>query len=167
VVSEEHSQLVHRQTYMVKTWTKLYLLVVLFIIALGGVLYFYFLKYSLKPETQIFPATVDRDCAPWDGSAFTVTVQYDAMTEIYISIWKTPDIRFPSMYALPDDKGQVGYAYILPELDPFIVLSGDVYLQSVSVDKPIEGRFNLKSEGGERFEGRFIAKWGDKVMLCG
>jgi len=148
---------------MVKTRTKLYLLAVLFVIALGGVFFF----YSLKPETQVFPATVNRDCAPWDGSAFTVTVQYDAMTEIYISIWRVPDIKFPSMYVLPDDEGQVGYGYILPELGPYTVLNGEVFLQSVSGDKPVEGRFNLKSERGERFEGRFIAEWEEKVILCG
>ena len=110
---------------------------------------------------------VSRSCAPWDGSAFSVTIQYDAMTEIYIDIWKVPDIKFPSTFMLPDNEGQVGYAYILPELDPFVQLSGEVFLQSVSVDKPIEGRFNLKSERGEHFQGRFVAEWEEKIVACG
>lgn len=141
----------------------MYLLVVLLVTALGGVFFF----YSLKPETQVFHATVDRDCAPWDGPAFTIAVQYDATTVIYISIWKAPDIKLPSRYILTGNDGQTGYAYILPEVGPFEQLSGNVFLQSVSMDKPIEGRFSLKSEGGGQFDGRFVAEWKSEMMLCG
>ena len=141
-------------------------MIVLFFIALSGAFYFYSLTLE-KPKLQVFPATVSRSCAPWDGSAFTVTVQYDVATDIYIDIWKAPDIRFPSAFMLPDDEGQIGYAYILPDLDPFVQLSGNVFLQSVSVDKPVEGRFRLKSEWGKHFEGHFVAEWEDKIVACG
>ena len=150
---------------MITTRIKVYLLIVLLIIVLSGVFSFYSLRE--QESLQVYPATVNRDCAPWDGSAFTMTIQYDADTEIYISIWKAPDIKFPSTFVLPDNEGQVGNAYILPALDTYVVLNGEVFVQSVSVDKPVEGRFKLKSERGDLFEGRFKAEWGNEIIMCG
>jgi len=89
------------------------------------------------------------------------------MTKVYIDIWKAPDIKYPSTFVLPVNEGQTDYAYILPELDPFVQLSGDVFLQSVNVDKTVEGRFRLKSERGEHFEGHFVAEWESKIVACG
>lgn len=143
----------------------LVLLVILFIIALGGIFYFYSLP-THKSE-QASPATARRDCAPWDGAAFTVTVQYDADTIIYISIWKSPDIPFPSAFELPDTERQVGDAYILPEFGTRISLSGKVWFQLVGMGIPVEGRFRLTSERGAAYEGGFVAKWESQTVYCG
>jgi hypothetical protein len=150
---------------MIKSRTVLYFLVALTIIALSGI----FLFYSLPKQrpVQLFPATVNRDCAPWDGAAFTILVQYDSVTTITISIWKSPDIMFPSTFALSDDEGQIGNAYILSEPGSFVQLDGEVSFQRVEQGMPLEGRFNLTSERGEQFDGRFIAEWGSQVVYCG
>lgn len=141
------------------------LIIVLFISALGGVFYFYFL--SEQEPAQLFPATVSGDCAPWDGGAFTVSVQYDPGTTITISIWKSPDLPYRTSYSFPDASGQMGNAYLAPGLTSYTPLEGRVVLQSVSVDTPIEGRFRFKSERGRLFEGRFKAEWRDEVIFCG
>jgi hypothetical protein len=86
---------------------------------------------------------------------------------IHISIWKSPDIKFPVSYELPDDAGQIGNAYIIKELDPYTMLNGEVALQSVSMDEPVEGRFRFTSERGEVYEGHFSAEWGDQIVYCG
>jgi hypothetical protein len=145
----------------------LYLLIVLLFVALGGIWYRYFA--STEGPSKIFPAEVNRDCAPWDGAAFTVAVQYDPVTVIYITIWQTPDIRFRTTFPMPDDveAEQDGYAYILPEVGPYLPLNGEVSFQRVDVGMPLEGGFNFTSETGGQFEGRFIAEWGDQVVYCG
>jgi hypothetical protein len=147
-----------------KLRTSLFPPFILFLLALGGIVFFRSLP---KQELQVFPATVNRDCAPWDGAAFTVAIQYDASTEIYISIWKSPDIKFPSTFVLPDGEGQVGSAYILSELGPLVELSGETSFQRVDVGMPLEGRFSFTSERGGQFEGQFIAEWGEQVVMCG
>ena len=96
-----------------------------------------------------------------------MSVQYDPATVIYISIWRSPDIKFPSTFALPDDEKQIGNAYILPELGPYIPLSGDISFQRVEEGIPLEGRFNFTSEQGEQFEGGFVAEWGSQIVYCG
>ena len=131
-----------------------------------GIALFVLYKPDSEPR-QTYPATVNRDCAPWDGGAFTVPVQYDPTTVIYISIWKSPDIEFPVRYELPDDAGQVGNAYIIKELDPYTMLNGEVFLNGVSMDEPVEGRFRFTSERGEVYEGQFSAAWGDQIVYCG
>lgn len=143
----------------------LFLLLLLLVIALGGIFYFYSLPRS--EPVHSFPATVNRDCAPWDGAAFTLTIEFDSITTLYISIWRSPDILFPSTFELPDDEAQIGNAYILPELDPYTPLSGEVWFQRVEEGMPIEGRFSLTSERGEMFEGRFVAEWESQVIYCG
>jgi len=152
---------------MVNSRAAFFLLAILLLVTLGGL--FFFHPQSNQEPWQVFPATIDRDCAPWDGAAFTVTIQYDSETVIYITIWMAPDIKFPTTFPMSDDveAEQDGYAYILPELDPFTPLYGDVSFKSVSVDTPVEGRFKFTSEQGDQFEGRFIAEWGDKIVYCG
>lgn len=131
-----------------------------------GIALYTFSTRNQEPA-EVFPAVINRDCAPWDGSAFTVSVQMDSGTVIYISIWQAPDITFAKTFSFPDETGQVGYAYILPELDPLEELSGTVSLGSVVEGMPLEGRFNFTSERGGQFTGQFIAEWRDVVAMCG
>ena len=49
----------------------------LFYVAIGFlILVIAWFMYSSRNQdvAQVFPATIDRDCAPWDGSAFTVSI---------------------------------------------------------------------------------------------
>jgi hypothetical protein len=121
-----------------------------------------FSSRDLEP-VQIFPATINRDCAPWDGAAFTVLIPYDSMTTISISIWQSPDIKLPVTFSFPDDTGQIGFAYLHPE-NP---LSGKVSFLRVGEAGPVEGRFDLRDENGKRFIGKFKAEWDNGTVMCG
>lgn len=142
----------------------------LFFIALGllilGIGWYTFSARNQEPA-QIFPATVNRDCAPWDGSAFTVSIHYDPTTTLTIFIWEAPDINIPTTFTFPDDTGQVGTAYILPELGPYQPLSGTVFFWRVEEQNPVKGRFEFITETGQRFEGQFAAEWENTIALCG
>jgi hypothetical protein len=137
----------------------------LLVLILGSV--WFALSTRTQEPAQIFPATANRDCAPWDGAAFTVSIRYDPTTTITISIWKSPDIKFPSTFSFPDETGQVGYAYILPELDPLGQLSGEVFFWRVDGESPVEGQFDLVTDSGQQFKGQFKAEWGNEIVYCG
>ena len=143
-----------------------FLIVVGLIILILGITW---LSYSARNQesVEVFSATINRDCAPWDGTAFTVLIPYDSTTAISISIWQSPDIKRPSSFSFPDETGQVGFAYILPKLDPLQQLNGEVSFWRVKEGLPVEGEFNFKTERGQQFKGRFKAQWGDQVVYCG
>ena len=127
-------------------------------------------NFSVRDQTpaQIFPATVNRDCAPWDGSAFTVSVPImPDGTKIDISIWQSPDIKFPVNFSFPDATGQVGNALLLLPVGLPEQLTGNVFFQRVDMENPVEGEFDLISENGEQFKGKFVAEWGNMVVYCG
>jgi len=119
-----------------------------------------------QASAQVFPATINRDCAPWDGSAFTVSIPMDGEI-INISIWQSPDIKLPARFSFPDETGQIGYAYIIPELDPLQQLSGEVFFWRVEEGIPVEGEFDLLTEAGQQFKGKFEAQWGNEIVYCG
>jgi len=143
-----------------------------FLIAIGliililGITWYSFSARNQEP-TQVFPATINRDCAPWDGSAFTVSVPMKDGTIIYISIWQSPDISLPVTFSFPDETGQIGFAYTLPELDPLEELSGEVFFWRVEEGIPVEGEFNFMTESGKQFKGKFKAEWGNVIAMCG
>lgn len=148
-----------------KNRTQFFMIVGLIILILGVG----WLGYSRRNQepAQVFSATINRDCAPWDGGAFTVLIPIDATTTITISIWRTPDIQFPIKFTFPDESGQIGFVYILPEIDPLQPLNGDVFFWRVEQGMPVEGEFKLMTESGEKLVGRFTATWGDQVVYCG
>jgi len=116
---------------------------------------------------QILPGTINRDCAPWDGAAFILSFRYDPITTITISIWQSPDIKFPTTFTFPDETGQIGFAYTLPELDPLEELTGKVTFWRVEEGIPVEGEFNFMTQRGKQFNGKFTAEWGNEVVYCG
>lgn len=148
-----------------KPRTPLAITISLLILILGMAL-FTFSTRNREP-LQTFPATVNRDCAPWDGAAFTVSIPYNSTSTIMISIWQSPDIRLPITFSFPDETGQIGFAYILPELDPLQQLSGKVRFRHVDGESPVEGEFNLLMESGQKFKGKFEAEWGNQIAMCG
>jgi len=128
-----------------------------------------FAAFSSRDQepVKVFPATIDRDCAPWDGAAFTVTIPKSNGTVIAVSIYQSPDILFPVTFSFPDETLRIGNALLLPDVGSPEPLIGMVSFQRVNSEKPVEGRFSLTSEAGERFRGRFIARWGTQLAVCG
>ena len=116
---------------------------------------------------QIFPATINRDCAPWDGAAFTVSIPVEDRIILYISIWQSPAIKLPVTFTFPDETGQIGLAYTLPELDPLQQLSGEVFFWRVAEGVSVDGEFSCTTVSGRGFKGKFEAEWGNEVVYCG
>jgi len=120
-------------------------------VALGmimlGVAIFAALMLNRKPN-RVISATVNRDCAPWDGSAFTVQIPWEGGDMINISIWQVPEINFLKSFAFPDDTGQIGTVRLIHPSGLSEALAGVVWLKNVSVGMPIAGRFNLRSASG-------------------
>jgi len=117
--------------------------------------------------TQTFPATIQRDCAPWDGAAFTVQIALQGGDAIQISIWQSPELKLPKTFSFPDDTSQVGNASLMHSTEAAEQLSGKVSFSSVKQGSPAEGRFELFTDTGEGFTGEFHAEWQDKIVLCG
>lgn len=148
-----------------KSRTQFFIAIGLLILVLGIAL-FTFLTRNQQP-TQLFHAMVNRDCAPWDGSAFTVSVPYDSTSTLTISIWQSPDIKLPSTFLFPDPTGRVGNASYLSPSGEYEPLSGKVSFERVEEGTLVEGEFSLTSERGEHFKGTFEAQWGDEIVYCG
>ena len=143
-----------------------FFIVVGLIILILGVTWLSFSTRNQEPA-QIFPATINRDCAPWDGAAFTLSIPTEDGIIIHVSIWQSPAMKLPVTYSFPDETGQIGFAYILPELDPLQQLSGEVFFRRVEEGIPVEGEFNFTTENGKEFKGSFTAEWGNEVVYCG
>lgn len=148
---------------MLKSRTLFFIVLGLLILGIGS----YTFSARNQMPAQIFPATVNRDCAPWDGSAFRVLVQMEAGAVIIISIWQAPDIKFSKTFIFPEDTGQIGNVSLVLANGEYESLSGEVRLEGVSEGKPFAGRFNLKSERGGMYVGQFEAVWDNQIALCG
>ena len=120
-----------------------------------------------QEPAQVFPAKVNRDCAPWDGSAFTVKIPRNNGTIIDISIWQSPEIKLPATFSFPDDLGQVGNAILIHPVGLPEQLTGTAFFWRVDQSSPVEGRFDFTSENGEQFQGRFEAEWMNEIVMCG
>jgi len=147
--------------YRSPSLTTIALLVVLFVIMLST---FYKRSQELEPA---FSATINRDCAPWDGGAFTVKIPISKSGSLIISIWQPPEIIFPITFSFPNDTLPVGNVLLIPQFGPPQPLMGEAQFQSVREGKPVEGRFSLTSERGEAFDGSFIANWENQIVFCG
>jgi hypothetical protein len=136
------------------------------LILLFDITWFTFSTRNREP-LQVFPATINRDCAPWDGAAFTVSIPYDSTSTIMISIWRSPDIKLPTTYSFPDETGQVGNALLCLQAGLPEQLTGRVSFPRVGQGVPVEGEFNLLTEAGQKFKGKFEAEWGNQIPMCG
>jgi len=163
--NEEHTKPIQRHLYKMKSRTTFTITIGLLILVLGIALF----TFSTRNQAarQVFPATINRDCAPWDGSAFTVSIPYDSGSVINISIWQSPDIKFLSTFSFPDQTGSVGNAVYLSASGEDEQLSGTVSFQRVGEEHPVEGEFSFTPERGEEFKGRFTAEWGNQIVMCG
>ena len=143
----------------------LYLAIVLWIF-IFGIVWFTFSMRNQEPE-QIFDATINRDCAPWDGSAFTVSIPMNNGARIDVSIYQSPDIRLPVTFSFPDKTIKIGNAVYLPPVGSPEQLTGKVSFQHVEQGIPVEGELNLHTETGQQFREKFIAEWGNEIVYCG
>jgi hypothetical protein len=115
---------------------------------------------------QIISATINRDCAPWDGSAFTISLPLEHRG-INISVYQSPDIKLPTRFSFQDDTLSSGNVLLILPVGSPEQLTGHVYFQRVNRDVPVEGTFDLITKAGEHFKGKFIAEWGNEIIYCG
>ncbi len=120
-----------------------------------------------QESPRIFDATVNRDCAPWDGPAFSILIRYEPGSIIAISIWRSPNLRFPAAFSFPDKTRTVGDVLYLPQFGSPTQLSGRVSFRQAEHGIPVGGEFDLRAPGGRQFLGKFKALWTDALALCG
>jgi hypothetical protein len=139
------------------------------LVLIGGVAWFIFSMKS-QESAQVLDATIDRDCAPWDGSAFTISIPVkEGISEsaIEISIWRSPDMERPVVFSFPDQTGMSGNAIYRPQFGSPEQLNGGVFFWRVDQENPVEGEFNFTSGRGRQLNGRFKAEWGNQMAVCG
>ena len=127
---------------------------------------------SATAQAPTSAAIAWRDCAPWDGPAFTVAVGRPGAPEVdrarpwlWISIWHPPDARRPVTYQFPDTDGKTGA--VLYRGTAFPSVTGTVTFPRLAFGEDIDGSFDLVAPGGERLAGRFRGRWSPEVALCG
>jgi hypothetical protein len=113
-----------------------------------------------------------RDCAPWDGPAFTLLLPAPGVGDrrdvpLWISIWQAPAIRTPRPLPLPVGS-KLGAAVLHPPRGQVQLLQGSVRIEKAVPEVPVRGQFDLHSPLGARYRGRFLAPWrGDVEARCG
>ena len=132
---------------------------------IAGIALYALARRSQIPE-QIFSATINRDCAPWDGSAFTISIPMKGQG-IAISIYQSPEIKLPTAFLFAEDTLSTGNALLILPLGSPQQLTGKVSFQKVAQDTPVQGQFDLVTNSGEHFKGRFSAEWKNEIVLCG
>lgn len=142
----------------------LFAIVGLLLLITGAVL---FIRLTREPESALqFSASVERDCAPWDGPAFTVSIPLEEAV-IKISIYQSPDIQRSRRFSFPDATMREGHALLLLPVDVTETLTGTVSFQRVEQGEPVEGQFDLSTGAGRHFKGAFVAEWENKIVYCG
>jgi hypothetical protein len=143
-----------------------FFIIIGFLILLLGIAWYSFPGRKQEPA-QILPAVIHRDCAPWDGAAFTVMIPLDPGGSLDISIWRAPEFKFPKSFSFPDETGQVGNAILMSPAGLPEQLTGNVFFMQVNDRESAEGEFQFLTGTGQRFRGQFQAEWDDRMVLCG
>jgi hypothetical protein len=112
-------------------------------------------------------ATINRDCGPADGPAFTVEIPMEARGRLVVSIWQAPEISGRARFTLTDPTDATGSATLFTSADAYEPLSGTITFEGVNSGRPVQGDLRLISASGEVFEGAFTAEWGDFQAYCG
>jgi hypothetical protein len=122
-----------------------------------------------RPEAaHVYAATIQQDCAPWDGAAFSVQIPLENGDVIEIAVWEAPLIQFGKTFSFPKESSQHGYASLVHSVEAREQLTGSVSFSGVMSGDPVEGRFELETMDFEQhFVGRFQAGWIDRIVLCG
>jgi hypothetical protein len=161
----EHPGSVPRPAAVMQPRTQ-YSIAVSLLILLLGVGLSIFLKQGLEPR-RVLPATVDRDCAPWDGAAFRISIPYELGSALEISIWKSPESQAPVAFSFPDPTGSVGEAFYRSPFGTSQPLTGRVAFWQLGGEHPIEGDFSFVTADGRDLSGSFQAVWGRTSAVCG
>lgn len=148
-----------------KTRTLFYVLISAVIFA--AIILWAISRTQVSGSDKLFDATVNSDCAPWDGMAFVISIPYEAASVIEISIWQSPGLETVTSFSFPDRTGSVGNATYRSYSGDAQELSGKVSLQPFEAEMPVEGAFNFTSDRGGHLSGRFMASWGHQQALCG
>lgn len=161
----EQSWKARRHDCMTKSRTSLYVAIGLFLLIVGIA----WSVFSMRKQMPagILPAAINRDCAPWDGAAFIVTIPYAPASAIDISIWQAPDINIPVTFGFPDSSGRVGSAVYRPQFGEPEQLTGMAFFWRVQENGPVEGEFNFERGNGTQLKGKFKAEWGNQQAPCG
>jgi hypothetical protein len=115
-----------------------------------------------------FIATIQQDCAPWDGAAFLVKIPLENGDIIDIAIWEAPTIRLKKTFSFLEEASQRGYANLVHSDKSGEQLVGTVSFAHVDLGSPVKGNFELETiDSGQRFAGQFHAEWLDQIVLCG
>lgn len=124
-------------------------------------------KTSPRPAPQVFTAIIRRDCAPWDGAAFTTNIDLQNGNSLTISIWQSPSSSLSSTYIFPDSTGQIGNALLLAPTGNAESITGTISFTHLDEEYPVEGNFKFTTATGNQIVGIFKAQWDYQVMLCG
>ena len=162
---EEHRQRLCRHLYKMKLRIQ-YFTAVGLILLLLALAWFASSIGNLESE-ETFPAAITRDCAPWDGAAFTVSIPYEPGSLINISIWRAPHLKLPTRFLFPDAVAGGGAASLLLRFSYSQPLRGTVFFWGVQPGKPVQGQFDLLTEAGQPLRGRFRAEWKGDAVFCG
>jgi hypothetical protein len=148
-----------------KARTEVILGLVLLAVLFGVGLFAY--QARTRNPLPLFRASVDRDCAPWDGSAFRISIPLDSGSVIEVSIWRSPDLQAPIKFSFPDPTLSAGEAVLRSRFGSSEPLTGSITFWRLGADDPLEGDFNFAARGGERFSGGFKAEWRNRAAYCG
>jgi hypothetical protein len=122
---------------------------------------------TAAPPQPIVPATINRDCAPWDGPAFTILVPQAGGDQVIISIWSAPDFRGRTTHTFAKDPDRVGSAGLRDPAGNWRPLTGTAVLGAVQPGQPVQGEYRLLLATGEVFSQSFLAEWESLQALCG
>jgi hypothetical protein len=127
-------------------------------------------------RTDPIAATIQNDCAPWDGAAFRVDVPAATLgvraesAFVSVSVWKSPHIATRTTFHFADGTSAIpdsGAAVLWSKGGQAERLRGWVTFESVNGDAPVDGAFELTSKTGARFAASFHATWLTTRMFCG
>lgn len=126
-------------------------------------------------------ATVEHDCAPWDGPAFGLWIPTDHLgaglhSWIHLRIWQAPRhplgaFHFPDKTVKP--KGTVVFFTDLPSpqqinwsKQPRQQMKGTVRFTRVRDDQNVIGTLDFMTDNNLRLRGTFEAGWIGSKRLC-
>jgi hypothetical protein len=127
------------------------------------------------PDASMFFGEASRDCAPWDGAAFSVSIPLVAGLRrmdfplIHVSVWQAPGLNLKGAehFEFPDVTGKIGAAFIQPRSGPVTPLHGTISFKRVMPNETTQGQFDFVVPNGRRYSGKFTATWNGKMMMCG
>jgi hypothetical protein len=124
---------------------------------------------SPTPQSSAWHGVVVRDCAPWDGAAFTLSIPLDTGRLLIVSVFQAPDLRRSTTFTFPDPTGRLGNAVYRPEpgMGADETLTGTITFQAVQAGLPVQGQMHLNSTSSGAFNGSFTAEWGNTTAYCG